>query len=179
MEETSKKVRHTREIKLTTTARFRRTKRGLVTNLYHKLKSRNEVAFSLEYLHEFSNCKKFDRLFSEWQRSGYNKNDKPSIDRISNKKGYLMDNIQWLSWAENRHKQTMERRSRKGHVIQIKDGIVIATFKSQREAVKRTGIPQGNMSAVLNGRRSHCHGFKFIYEHPHLLSQGEIKTELI
>ncbi len=154
---------------LENTARFRKTKRGVVTNLFQKLKGRNVVEFTLEYLHEFADCRKFDRLFNEWVKSGYDKQFKPSIDRISNKKGYLKNNIQWFTWAENRFKQTMERRSRKGAVLQLMGDKVIARFESQRIAVIKTGISQGNMSTVLNGKRNTCGGYKFKFEHPDLL----------
>lgn len=155
---------------LENTARYRKTKKGLVTNLYQKLKVRNIVEFDLQFLQEFAVSKKFDRLFLEWVKSGYQKQFKPSIDRISNKKGYLKDNIQWLTWAENRYKQTMERRSRKGIVHQMIGNKIIATFKSQREAVIKTGLSQGDMSMVLNGKRQTCGGYKFIYSNPELLT---------
>ena len=148
---------------LENTARFRKTKRGVVTNIYHHLKVRNTVEFDLNYLHEFANSKKFDRLFIEWCKSNYDKQFKPTIDRISNKRGYMKNNIQWLSWSDNRFKQNMERRCRKGAVIQMMGDKVVNRFTSQREAVIKTNISQGNMSAVLNGKRSTCGGYKFIY----------------
>lgn len=151
------------------TARFRKTKRGLVTNLYHKMKSRHPVELTLEELHEFANCKKFDRLYNEWVDSGYSKQYKPSIDRVSNKKGYLKGNIQWMTWSENRHKQTMERRSRNGPVIQMMGDKVIQIFKSQREAVMKTGIAQSGISAVLNGKYKTSGGYNFVYQNADLL----------
>lgn len=69
-----------------------------------------------------------------------------------------------ITWAENRHKQVMERRSRKGCVLQFLNGELVARYKSQKEAVLKTGISQGNMSEVLNGKRAHCNGFVFVYE---------------
>lgn len=167
---------------LENTARYRKTKKGLVTNLYHKLKSRNLVDFDLDFLKDFSNCKKFNRLFNEWVKSGYNKQFIPSIDRISNKTHYTKENIQWLTWAENRHKQTIERRCRKGKVAKIMGNKVICIYNSQREAVLKNGLTQSNISSVLNGKRTYCGGYKWayvsnntevgnIYEHPHLINK--------
>lgn len=156
---------------LENTARWRKTKRGLVTNLFSKLKTRNIVEFDLDFIHDFSNCKKFDRLYREWVKSKYNKQLKPSIDRISNSKGYLKNNIQWLTWAENRYKQNMERRNRSPMVGQILNGEIIRVYKSQRDAVIKTGVSQGNMSSVLTGKRKYSggYGWIYIYETPELL----------
>ena len=156
--------RKTEERLLENTRRWRKTKRGLVTNLYHKLKGRNKVDFDLYYLHGFSDCRKFNRLYQEWVKSNYNKQFKPSIDRISNKTHYTKRNIQWLTWAENRYKQTMERRSRKGKVAKMMGDKVVKVYPSQRQAVIETGLSQGNMSEALNGKRELCGGYKWKYE---------------
>lgn len=145
------------------TAKWRKTKRGLITNLYGKMKKRMSVEFTLEYLHEFSNCTKFNRLFIEWEKSNYHKQLKPSIDRINHNDVYKMGNIQWLTWAENRFKQTMERRNRSAKVAQIINGKIIKVYKSQRDAVLKTGISQGNMSTVLTGKRLYAGGYSWKY----------------
>ena len=150
---------------LENTQRFRETPKGVLTNMYHKMKSRNIVEFSLQEFHDrFLNDKKFIRLFNEWIKSGKDKMKKPSLDRISNKKHYTVSNTQMITWAENRHKQVMERRSRKGRVIQYLNGEEIAIYRSQREAVLKTGVSQGNLSAHMNGKRPHVEGFTFKFE---------------
>ena len=161
---------------LENTQKFRETPKGVLTNMYHKMKSRREVSFTLQEFHDrFLEDKKFIRLYKEWIQSGKDKMKKPSLDRISNKRAYTVENTQMLTWAENRHKQVMERRSRKGEVIQYLNGKEVARYKSQKEAVKITGISQGNMSEQMNGKRLHCEGFTFmfankIYENPELLN---------
>lgn len=158
-----------KEIKLSkaleNTQRFRETPKGVLTNMYHKMKSRNTVDFSLQEFHDrFLNDKKFIRLFNEWIASGKDKIKKPSLDRISNKKHYTVRNTQMITWGENRHKQTMERRSRKGRVIQYLNGKEIAIYKSQREAALKVGVSQGNLSEHMNGKRPHVKGFTFKFE---------------
>jgi len=166
---------------LENTRRFRKTKRGVITNSYHKMRSRRPVEFTLIWLHAFSNCKKFDRLYSEWVKSGYAKEFKPSLDRINCKQDYTCGNIQWLSWSENRYKQTMERRCRKGKVLQMQGEKIIKIHKSQRMAVMNTGISQPNISSCLNGKRENAGGYGWKYEdewkhenqNPELLEQSK------
>lgn len=130
--------------------------------------------YSLNWLHDrFLEDTKFNRLFDEWVKSKYDKYKKPSIDRINHNKPYTKENIQIMSWGDNRYKQRMERRARKGAVLQMKDGLVIARYISQREAVKITGIPQGLISSVLTGKRTHTNGYQFVYENQELLNGGK------
>lgn len=148
---------------LLNTERYRKTRKGLVTNLFHKMKSRNIVEFDLDYLQEFSKCIKFERLFIEWEKSGYEKQLKPSIDRISNKRVYKKGNIQWLTWAENRFKQTLERKHRSPKVAQTLNGKIIKIYKSQKDVIMKTGISQGNLSSALTGKRKHASGYSWEY----------------
>jgi hypothetical protein len=149
---------------LENTARFRKTKRGVVTNLYSKMKSRKEVDFDLEYLHEFAKCKKFDRLYNEWVKSNYNKQFKPTIDRISHKLPYTKSNIQWLTWAENRYKQRMEVNIIRARPIgQYLGDTLVKEFKSVSDAVKKTGVSQGNLSSCLSGKRKTTAGYAWRY----------------
>ncbi|MFH1327370.1 MAG: hypothetical protein ABIH76_00735 [Candidatus Bathyarchaeota archaeon] len=102
--------------------------------------------------------------------SNYNKQLKPSLDRIDCKKGYTVKNTQMITWAENRYKQSLDgRRGRKGVVLQLLGEKIVARYSCQREAVKKTGLSQGCMSMVLNGARQTTGGYKFIYENPELL----------
>ena len=111
---------------LKNTQKFRETPKGVLTNMYGHMKSRREVGFTLDEFHDrFLDDKKFLRLHREWLESGKDKMKKPSLDRISNKRDYTVKNTQMITWAENRHKQVMERRSRKGSVVQYLDGFGI------------------------------------------------------
>lgn len=44
------------------------------------------------------------KLYKEWIESGHFFHLTPSVDRIDNKKGYLIDNIQFLTFIENTRK---------------------------------------------------------------------------
>lgn len=156
---------------LKNTANYRKTPKGVLTNIYSKQKERSRKKgfpmpdYSLQWLHDnYLNNTKYKRLFLEWVKSGYNKWKKPTIDRINRLKPYTKSNIQLLSWEDNRFKENNERKSRKGKVIMYKDGVEIARFPSQRELVKQTGLIQGLVSEVLSGRRNHHKGYTFKYE---------------
>jgi len=61
------------------------------------------------YVEKFYNDKKFNELFSRWKATG-DKWIKPSLDHIipkANQGGLLLDNLQFISWLENRAKVDM------------------------------------------------------------------------
>lgn len=154
------------DIIMTSTQKFRRTKKGVLTNCYSKQKIRKGVSYTLKELHElFLNDNRFNRLFNEWVKSNYSKDFIPTIDRINCKKSYSLDNIHCLSWKENRYKQRMESNIfRAKEIICLKDGIIVNTYKSVSEAVRSTGIMQGNISSCLTGKRKSCGGYNWIYK---------------
>lgn len=128
--------------------------------------------YSLVELHNrFLEDRKFDRIYKEWIRSGYDKQFKPSLDRIDCMKPYTLKNLHILSWAENRYKQRMEfKRIRARTVLMKKGDEIIRKFKSVSHAVRETGLHQGNISSCLHNKRITVGGYKFIYENP---SQSE------
>ena len=140
------------------------------------MKRRHAVEFSLKEFHcKYLQDKRFLRLFKEWVKHGYQKQFKPSLDRINCKKGYSFANTQMLTWAENRFKQTMERRCRKGEVYQMLGNKIIKIFKSQREAAIQTGVSQSNLSNALTGKRKTAAGYMWSYENPELLNPPQGK----
>jgi len=71
-----------------------RDKKGFNTEIYKK------------FIEKFYNNKKFNQLFSEYQKTG-DKWIKPSLDHIeakANGGSLLLDNLQFISWLENRAK---------------------------------------------------------------------------
>lgn len=151
---------------MNSTQKFRKTKKGILTNSYSKQKKRKNVEYSLIELHnKFLNDKRFDRLFNEWVKSSYNKLFIPTIDRINCKKEYSLDNIQCLTWKENRYKQRMGTNIfRAKEIVCLKDGVIVFCFKSVSDAVRKTGLMQGNISSCLTGRRKTCGGYSWQYK---------------
>lgn len=150
---------------LANTKKYRRTPKGLLTNSYAKQQNRREVHYTLEQLHEkFLNDKRFLRVFKEWEKSGYNLQFQPTIDRIDCKKDYFLNNIQILTWAENRYKQRMELKVIRARKIEMMQGEkIIRTFKSVTDATIQTGLHQSGISSCVTGVQKTTGGYSFRY----------------
>lgn len=72
---------------------------------YHVMgrKIMSKKAFD-EWCNDPQNLQSFTRLHDGWKQSGYRRNLCPSIDRIDNKRGYVEDNIQWITCRDNTKK---------------------------------------------------------------------------
>lgn len=147
---------------------WRRTRYGLLVSIYSgqracaKTRNMPPPSYTKQWLiDQYLDEPKFVRLYSEWAASGYRKLKRPSVDRINCKRSYTPANIHLMTWAENRYKQRMERRSRKGAVVQLFKGVVVATFLSQTLAAKKTGIDNSSIADVISGKRVSAGGFQW------------------
>ena len=156
--------------------KYGRTLPGLVSRIYssqkYKSKERNhnlpnytkEELFQWLELHP-----QIEKIYVNWEKSGYNKNLTPSIDRINNYLPYRMDNIQLMTWIENKNKAYEDRK--KGILIgQSKSVIKIdkngneKEYHSGKEAERQTGIHDGNISLVCCGKRKTAGGFRWKFK---------------
>jgi len=162
------------------TEKYRHTPKGMVTNLYQKLKDRStakgygSLTFSLNDFKLWAlNSDEFKRLFEIWEFDNYSKNAKPSVDRINPMKGYVFDNMQWLSWNENYYKGIAEVADKKKKPVEMyKDGQLLGIFKSVQDAQFFLGLKSnGDISDNLRGKRKTVKGYSFRYkfENPELL----------
>jgi len=53
-----------------------------------------------------NNIDNFEKLYRDWETSGFDRKLTPSIDRIDNKKSYTADNMRWTSLTVNCRKYT-------------------------------------------------------------------------
>lgn len=157
---------------LENTREFRRTPKGVLTNLYHKMKERNkknnrgELEFSLKDFHDkYLNNENFLKIYQNWVDSMYIAYEKPSIDRENPDEGYVIDNLQMMTWKENRRKGDIENSNRITTAIVMCDfdGTVIKEFESVKQAVVETGLSQGNIVMCCQGKRNHTGGYVFKY----------------
>jgi hypothetical protein len=97
------------------TKKYEKTKKGFLVRTYRNMLSRvtgvtkkkNHLYLGLKILdknvfYDFSiSNKEFNLLFSDWEKINYNRKFTPSIERIDSKKGYSLDNIEWITFSEN------------------------------------------------------------------------------
>lgn len=58
----------------------------------------------LHWCYQEDNFKSFMTIYNQWVQSNFQKKFNPSIDRIDNKKGYEIGNMQWLTQSDNSKK---------------------------------------------------------------------------
>ena len=58
------------------------------------------------------NNESFNYLYIDWVNSGFKRALSPSIDRIDTNKGYLSENIQWITLSENSKKGAISRHKK-------------------------------------------------------------------
>lgn len=98
------------------TTKWRRSPNGFLKDAY---RTQREVSRRKGYIqpnYSFKELKdwtaaseKFSDLFSAWKDSGYDKELKPSFDRINPLLPYSLDNLQVLTWRENYMKGIREK----------------------------------------------------------------------
>lgn len=157
---------------LNATRKYRKTPKGVLTNLYHKQierclkKGKHLPTYTLKELHaRFLNDEKYIKIFENWAANGFQYYDTPSIDRNNPELGYTMDNIQIMSWLENRAKGDQENAQRftTAIVMMDRDGNELRQFESLKEASEELGISQGLISMCCQGKRNHTRGYVFKY----------------
>jgi len=75
-----------------------------------------------------------------------------------------LENIEWATDLENtQHARINGYCSDEKEVNQIKDGIVVNTFKSLSHANRQTGIQISNISYCCSGARKNAGGFQWEY----------------
>lgn len=111
-----------------------------------------------EFLCRFRDDPIFLNLFDNWKKSNYNTKLTPSVDRIDTKKGYTLDNMQFLTHSDNCTKD-----QEKTPIKYFKEGKLLGEFSSQGEASRVLGIPQSNIWKVLVKQRKTAGGYHFEY----------------
>jgi len=155
-----------------------RTIPGLVSSIFsaqkYCSKARNHVPPNYtkkELKHWITSQSSFLNLYNNWVANDYDRWLRPSCDRIDEYLPYTLQNLQLVHFHENEIRGYVNRKKGINNKINTEvtqltlAGIKIATFYSQAEAARQTGVPQANISTVCKGNstRASAGGFKWEY----------------
>jgi hypothetical protein len=76
---------------------------GIQIKKYHLYADKHLIDKSSFYEWSFANAD-FHRLYNQWEKNNYSRKLTPSVDRIDSRKGYTLDNMQWITHSENSRK---------------------------------------------------------------------------
>lgn len=90
---------------------YDKTEKGVIRVIYKtqvrnsKIRKMNLPIYSKKELTEWLYVNNFKKIYDNWVLSNYNKNLKPSIDRMNDFKPYTFNNIRLGTWQENKNHQ--------------------------------------------------------------------------
>lgn len=111
----------------------------------------------------FLRSDKFLTLFFTWEESGYKTQLKPSFDRIDAGKPYTLNNLQLMTWGENKIKGKQEKFKRPVDQYGLA-GFYIKSYKSIRDASNITGADRTGISLCCKGRQKTSGGFNWVFK---------------
>lgn len=156
--------------------KYKKTEFGLITQIYslQKLTSKRRgyepPNYTKDELIDWLYKNGFYAMWCQWNWSGFLKEKLPSVDRLDDYKTYSIENIQLISWKQNRDKSYSDirdgvnnKKSKEVAQIDKKTGKVIQTFCSARSAERKSGIANTNIGLCCSGVRQTAGGFKWEY----------------
>ena len=170
-------MKQTKEFKKEYLRLYRKTKIGLITQIYNHQKQKSVLRnheqpkyTRLELIEWCTSQDIFDKLYKEWENSNYNKKLIPSIDRLDDYKGYSFNNIQIITWEENDKKAHIDTINGKNNkmskaVLQYDlDGNFIKEYYSTMNAERETGIYHSKISACCKNKIKYYKGYIWKYK---------------
>jgi hypothetical protein len=97
-----------------------------------------------EFIYRFINDISFLKLFSSWKKHNYERKFAPSIDRINNKLGYTLDNLQFISQSQNSRKDFMKP------LKLFKNGKFFKEFPSGRDVASYLKVNPATVTQAKN-----------------------------
>ena len=167
-----------RECKKLKKEQYYHSKQGVIQTIYDSQKQasirrkHSLPSYSKQELIEWlENNNSFNSLYTRWVESNYQKDLKPSIDRLDDFKPYTLDNIRIVTFHENLKKGHSDRVNGIGtqgklckRVIQLSlDNIFIKEWYSIQEIQRVLNINHQNIVKVCQGKRKTAGGYKWRY----------------
>jgi hypothetical protein len=155
---------------------WRKTPVGVINTIYHNQKINSSrrghktPCYSLGEFAEWMNDNGFRYVYMSWVHSGYDKNMKPSCDRLDDSLPYSLERIRLCTWKENNNKARQHQRegklraSRKLREVKSEneDGH-IEIYLSLHDASRKTGASAQHICGCCKGRRAKAMGYKWSY----------------
>ncbi len=151
------------------TSKVQWSKKELIERLFHDQVKHSKARGHLppEYTKEqlvdlIMNDPEYDTLYNTWVANGLLSDDKPSIDRLDDKKGYSFDNIRLVTWDINNKKGYEDRKK---PVLQYTmDGVLVSRHSSIRDAMRVTGINEDDIQNAMQKGNYRSHNYLWFFE---------------
>jgi len=171
--------------KLTRYKEYSRTINGVISTIYKtqirnsKIRGHEPPKYTKEDFKSWLlNKTEFMSYYGAWCAMGYQKDLKPSIDRLDDYKDYSFDNIRLVVWYVNRMKANSDMKNginnkqNKAVIQYSKDGFFIKEYHSVNEASRLNSIGQSCITKVCNNIKGRKTAGGFIWKY-------KIETEII
>ena len=161
---------------------YRRSKRGWAVTQWNTQNRNSDKRghpkpnYSSEELLKWAmNQPNFDKVFFDWEKSDFERDLKPSCDRIDDMKPYILDNLRIVTQKENtlmgarseKAKERMTKAMQKIRGIHIKQydkqGNFIREYVSAGEASRLTGVDQSHITKCCKGKLKTSGGYIWEY----------------
>jgi len=156
---------------------YDRTEKGVVRVIYKTQKRHNllrghgEMQYTKKQLSGWLYSNGFKKIYDKWKQGGFKKDEKPSVDRLDDFRGYSFDNIQLVTWKKNRERQAQDiingtgTSGKRCKPVRKVDGFgkCIAIYVSRSAAVRDVGYSMDRQLKIGTKCRN---GFYWTYAEP-------------
>jgi hypothetical protein len=150
-----------------------RTKDGIIKSIFShqisssKARSHNKPEYTFDELHAYLiNNQIFNNLYNAYVASDFNQWKAPTVDRLDETKGYSFDNIQIVSFDENKRNHDEGRKTGKIITKQMipilkysKQGEFICEYPSIGMAARDVGHDGSHITRCAKGGRPTAGGY--------------------
>lgn len=106
-----------------------------------------------EFIERFLKDNEFLKLYRKWQRNNFQRKFAPSIDRFDNSLGYEINNLRFITHAENTGKDFRNK-------ISVDNGTYFICFESQRATAKFLKMHTSTLCIKLKKGECEINGWK-------------------
>jgi len=149
---------------------YYKTFEGRIKKMYETARTRTNqrgykgTFISLDDFLEFArNDRTYKKLYKQWEESGFDPRLTPTLDRISHKKGYVKNNLQFLTFHDNQVKGNYEHNKKPGEYRRQKITLIKGNekkdFISMTEVAKFFGVHTSTVTRAIQ-KKSKISGWK-------------------